>query len=113
MTDRRDPEPRRLGVAAALVDAGFAGLAGRRLVSVYYSVSLVLTALFAAGFVLVGVLAVIGGSSLGWLAIVIGPLVCLVALLATRLWLEVAAARFDTRDEVVAIRRHLESSGDR
>lgn len=108
MSARTDRAPDKLRVLPALTDAAVTGYAGRRLIAVYYAVSLVVTALVAVAAVLLGAVNVVDGEPLGWLLIVVGPILCFLFLLAVRLRLEVAAARFDVRDDVAAIRRYLE-----
>ncbi|HIW62814.1 MAG TPA: DUF4282 domain-containing protein [Candidatus Stackebrandtia excrementipullorum] len=107
MSARPDPVPDRLGVLTALGDAGVTGYAGRRLIGACYAVNLVVSALIALAAVLMGTLTVVEGDPLGWLAIVLGPALCLLFLMSARLRLEAAAARFDVRDDVAAIRRSL------
>lgn len=108
MSARLETAPERLRVLPALADAAVSGYAGRRLIAVYYAVNLVVTTLVAVAVVLLGVLSAVDGNPLGWLAVVVGPILCFLFLLAVRLRLEVAAARFDVRDDVAAIRRRLE-----
>ncbi|TWJ10587.1 uncharacterized protein DUF4282 [Stackebrandtia albiflava] len=90
----------------AIFDAGVTGGAGRRLVAVYYTVNLVVTCLVALALVLTGVLWVVGGDAVGWLAVVLGPAVCLAWLLRVRLAAELAVARFDIRADLRELRDH-------
>ncbi|GAA2075468.1 DUF4282 domain-containing protein [Actinomadura alba] len=109
----RPPTGRRLdndkGFFGALFDFSFDNFIAPKLVKFLYVLSLIITTIYAIGVLIFGLISIAAGdggpSTLsGLLLIVLSPLVWMVGLIVTRLYLELAIVMFKISDDIKDIR---------
>jgi hypothetical protein len=108
----RPPTGRRLdndkGFFGALFDFSFDTFIAPKLVKFLYVLSLIITTVYAIGLLIAGLLNIASGRSsatlVGLLLIVLSPVIWLVGLIVTRLYLELAIVMFKISDDIKDIR---------
>jgi hypothetical protein len=109
----RPPTGRRLdndkGFFGALFDFSFDNFIAPKLVKFLYVLSLIITTVYAIGVLIFGLISIAAGENgpstlSGLILIVLSPLVWLVGLIVTRLYLELAIVMFKISDDIKDIR---------
>ncbi|MBC6457500.1 DUF4282 domain-containing protein [Actinomadura sp. HBU206391] len=108
----RPPSGRRLdndkGFFGALFDFSFDNFIAPKLVKFLYVLSLILTTVYAIALLIYALVSVASGDSaqtlVGLLFIVLSPVIWLIGLIVTRLYLELAIVMFKISDDIKDIR---------
>jgi hypothetical protein len=92
------------GFFGSLFDFSFDNFIATKLVKFLYVLSLILFSVAAIGYLIAGLVALGNGSTVGLLFIVLAPLIWLVGLILTRLYLELVIVMFKISEDIKDIR---------
>lgn len=92
------------GFFGSLFDFSFDNFIATKLVKFLYVLSLILFSVAAIGYLIAGLVALGNGSGIGLLFIILAPLIWLVGLIVTRLYLELVIVMFKISDDIKDIR---------
>jgi hypothetical protein len=92
------------GFFGSLFDFSFDNFIATKLVKFLYVLSLILFSITAIGYLIAGLVGLGNGESLGLLFIVLAPIIWLVGLILSRLYLELVIVMFKISEDIKDIR---------